>query len=183
MARVPAKIVPLSPRLIMRAPGMPLAHSSTLKPFGTFSLSSGIFSGAVTVSGVACGLRFRLCLVFAISACDWSSGLASGPLVGRAGCWAFTHAVGVAVARAARATAATSLFAKSPLLRMKRLPCLFCWLPQGAHGCAPVERLRDAESRRQGPLPVFALAGLTATLGMADGAIVRSQTRHLLQQY
>ena len=55
ITRVPMKIVPLSPRVIMRAPGMPCAHSSTLKPAGALSLPTSIFSGGVTVIGEACG--------------------------------------------------------------------------------------------------------------------------------
>ena len=49
MVRVPLKIVPLSPRAIMRAPGMPCAHSSTWKPGGTWRLFTGMSSGGVTV--------------------------------------------------------------------------------------------------------------------------------------
>ena len=52
---MPTKIVPLSPRAIMRAPGMPCAQISTLKPGGTLSLSTWIFSTGVTVIGEACG--------------------------------------------------------------------------------------------------------------------------------
>src|SRR5207344_2072254 len=55
MMRVPAQIVPLAPRVIMRTPGMPCAHNSTWKPGGTLILSSGISDGAVTVILGACG--------------------------------------------------------------------------------------------------------------------------------
>ena len=58
MMRVPAQIVPLDPRAIMRTPGMPCAHSSTWKPFGTLILSSGMSVGGVTVIRPACGARF-----------------------------------------------------------------------------------------------------------------------------
>jgi hypothetical protein len=58
MIRVPAQIVPLLPRVIMRTPGMPCAHSSTWKPFGTLILSSGISEGGVTVILAAWGARF-----------------------------------------------------------------------------------------------------------------------------
>jgi hypothetical protein len=55
MVRVPAHTVPELPRAIIRTPGMPLAHSSTLKPRGTFSLSRGISETGVTVILPACG--------------------------------------------------------------------------------------------------------------------------------
>ena len=57
MVRVPWKIVPLSPRAIMRAPGLPCAHSSTWNPAGTWMLFSGMSSGAVTVILPGCPVR------------------------------------------------------------------------------------------------------------------------------
>ena len=58
MVRVPTKTVPLSPRAIMRAPGMPCAQSSTWKPAGTWMLFSGISSGGVTVIFGGLPVRF-----------------------------------------------------------------------------------------------------------------------------
>jgi hypothetical protein len=57
MARVPTNTVPLGARAIIRAPGMPCAQTSTLKPGGTWILSSGISSSGVTVSFGGLGVR------------------------------------------------------------------------------------------------------------------------------
>src|SRR5687768_6573225 len=57
MVRVPAQIVPLSPRTMWRTPGIPLAQISTLNPGGTFRFEIGISDSAVTVIFPACGAR------------------------------------------------------------------------------------------------------------------------------
>src|SRR5262245_49786388 len=58
MMRVPAQIVPLEPRVIMRTPGMPCAQTSTWKPFGSLILSTGMSESGVTVILPACPDRF-----------------------------------------------------------------------------------------------------------------------------
>src|SRR5216684_2616857 len=53
--RVPTNTVPLSPSAIERAPGMPSAHTSTLKPPGTLSLLIGRSLEALPVISIANG--------------------------------------------------------------------------------------------------------------------------------
>src|SRR5438445_9163308 len=75
-------IVPLSPITMVRPPAWPLDQSSTLKPDGSLTLSSGSLSADGAIGGVGCGLRLpSWLLVFGL---DLSIGLkpgwaASGP--------------------------------------------------------------------------------------------------------
>src|SRR5262245_1495475 len=75
--------VPLVPITIVRAPGWPLDQTSALKPAGSFTLSSGTLSSAVTIGGVGCGLGLRSWLL--ASGFDLSMALKPGGAAGAAG--------------------------------------------------------------------------------------------------
>jgi hypothetical protein len=81
MARVPTQtFLPSSDSAMARPPGSPLAHSSTLKPGGTCSLSSFIWSGGVAVNLPACGASFDSVMF---------SGMPCFHIGGAAGFWAW----------------------------------------------------------------------------------------------
>ena len=76
-------IVPLGPITMVRPPGWPDDQTSALKPGGSFTLSTGIFSRAVTVGGVGCGARPASCLL--ALGLDLSMALKPGGPAGPAG--------------------------------------------------------------------------------------------------
>src|SRR5688500_2108693 len=78
------KIVPLSPRTMVRPPGWPLDHNSALKPAGSLTLPTGSLSASVTVDGVGCGRRVVFCLLAA--GFDLSMGLIPGGPCAATGC-------------------------------------------------------------------------------------------------
>src|SRR4029453_6354454 len=100
-------IVPLGPNTMVRAPGWPCDQTSALKPAGSLSLSTGSFSSAVTVGGVACGFRFVSCLL--ASGFDLSRALKPGGVGGAdgagAGCCANAAVSPIANTPAAEASA------------------------------------------------------------------------------
>ena len=78
----------------MRAPGMPCAQISTLKPVGTLSLSTVIFSSGVTVIGAACGASLESAMLGGMP-CFHAGG-------GAAGCCALSSKAAVAANSAPR---------------------------------------------------------------------------------
>src|SRR5688500_10768345 len=62
MPRVPTYTLPPGPRVIIRAPGMPLAQISTLNPGGTLIWLTGISEAGVTVSLGGWGARAVCCV-------------------------------------------------------------------------------------------------------------------------
>src|SRR5262245_20379176 len=76
-------MVPLGPITMVRPPGWPDDQISALKPGGSFNLSTGIFSIAVTVGGVGCGASPVSCLLAA--GLDLSMALKPGGPAGAAG--------------------------------------------------------------------------------------------------
>src|SRR5687767_12208742 len=58
-----------------RPPGRPLAHSSTLKPAGTLSLSTGISPAGVSVILPACGASLDSAIAAGLPWCQAGGGL------------------------------------------------------------------------------------------------------------
>src|SRR5262245_59544982 len=76
MARVPTQtFLPSSDNAIARPPGRPLAHSSTLKPAGAFSLLTGISPAGVSVIRAGCGAFFDSAIAGGLPWCHAGGGL------------------------------------------------------------------------------------------------------------
>src|SRR5438132_9641819 len=95
--RVPTNTVPLSPCAIERAPGMPSAHTSTLKPAGTLSLSTGRSFAGLPVISIANGCSDDSDIADGLPCCQEGGGEAAGLSCA----WALVNAARTAAARAA----------------------------------------------------------------------------------
>src|SRR2546426_418369 len=76
--RVPTNTVPLSPKAIERAPGMPSAHTSTLKPDGTLSLLTGRSLEGLPVISIANGCSVDSDIAGGLPCCQDGGGAAAG---------------------------------------------------------------------------------------------------------
>src|SRR2546428_4280184 len=76
--RVPTNTVPLSPKAIERAPGMPSAHTSTLKPDGTLSLLIGRSLEGLPVISIANGCSVDSDIAGGLPCCQDGGGAAAG---------------------------------------------------------------------------------------------------------
>src|SRR5689334_303932 len=110
--RVPTKSVPLSPCAMVRAPGMPSAHTSTLKPAGTLSLSTGRSFADLPVISIANGCSVDSCIAAGLPCCQEGGGDAAGLSCACA-------AVNAPRTAAASAALMDSLLWFAPLLELK----------------------------------------------------------------